>query len=123
MQAVRHVFKDIRSELNLAADPPVENFEPLEVKRYLMENHLKFCVLVVDAETVKDAYGKLTRQKVEYEDLLETAADVVGKTELFSPNERERVFPLGIQLDGVWGGSASTSTWSIRKLFVCVACG
>jgi len=40
-------------------------------------------VLVVDAETIKDAYYKLPQRKVEYEDLLETAVDKVGKKEFF----------------------------------------
>ena len=77
MQAVWQVFEDIRSKLKLAPNPPVKNCYPPDVKRYLTENHLKFCVLVVDAETVKDAYDK--QQELEYEDLLETAADKVGK--------------------------------------------
>lgn len=49
MMAVRHVFKEIGPQLSLAANAPVENFEPLEVKQHLIKNHLKFFVLVVDA--------------------------------------------------------------------------
>lgn len=94
IQAVRQVFKVIGPKLNLVAKPPVENFAPCEVKRYLTENRLKFCVLMVDAETVKDAYDKLSQRKVEYEKLLETAADKVGKIKFNSRNERKRLFFL-----------------------------
>ena len=83
MQAVRNVFEKIRPKLNLATNPPIKNIPPPDVKQYLTENHLKFCVLVVDAKTVKDAYDKLPKRKVEYEDLLETAAEKVGKKEFF----------------------------------------
>ena len=79
MKAVRHVFKEIGPKLNLATNPPVEIFEPLEVKQYLIKNHLKFCVLVVDATTVKDAYDNLEKRRLEYEDLLQTAVHEVGK--------------------------------------------
>lgn len=34
----------------------------------------------MDAETIKDAYCNLPQRKLEYEDLLETAANKVGKT-------------------------------------------
>ena len=81
MKAVREVFKEISPKLNLAANPPVENFGPLKVKQYLIKNHLKSCVLVVDAATVKDAYDNLDELKLEYEDLLKTAAHEVGKFE------------------------------------------
>ena len=81
MKSVMDVFREIGPKLNLAANPPVENFEPLEVKRYLMENHLKSCVLLIDAATVKDAYDTLDERKLEYEDLLQTAAHEVGKFE------------------------------------------
>lgn len=49
---------------------------------------------MVDAETVKDAYDKLSQRKVEYENLLETAADKVGKIKFNSRNERKRLFFL-----------------------------
>ena len=119
MEAVRHVFREIGPKLNLATYPPVENFKPLKVKKYLKENHLKFCVLVVDATTVKDAYDNLGERKLEYEGLLTTAAHEVGKFDFLSPNERERVFPHLIPLDGLGGGYASTTIWSIRKVFAC----
>ena len=119
MMAVRHVFKEIIPKLNLAANPPVENFVPLKVKQFLMENHLKFCVLVLDATTFKDADYNLDKRKLEYEDLLQTAAHEVGKFEFLSLNERETLFPLFIPLDGLGDGNDSTSIWSIHKLFVC----
>lgn len=83
VQAAWQLFEDIRPKLNIAPNPPVKNLVAPDVKRYLTENRLKLCVLVVDAETVKDAYDKLPQRKVEYEDLLETAADKVGKKVLF----------------------------------------
>ena len=83
MKVARQAFEEIRLKLNLAANPPVEIFEPLEVTQYLMKNHLKFCVLLVDAATVKDAYDNLDKRKLEYEDLLQTAAYKVGKFEFF----------------------------------------
>ena len=83
MKSVIDVFREIGPKLNLATNPPVENFKPLKVKKYLKENHLKFCVLVVDAATVKDAYDNLDERKLEYEDLLTTAAHEVGKFDFF----------------------------------------
>ena len=38
---------------------------------------------MVDAATVKDAYDNLDERKLEYEDLLQTAAQEVGKFEFF----------------------------------------
>lgn len=83
IKAARHLFEEIRPKLNLPnLTVAAENFKPLEVKHYLMKNHLKFCMLVVDATTVKDARGNQER-KQEYEDLLKTAAHEVGKFEFF----------------------------------------
>ena len=76
MQAVRKVLQDIAPKLNLSF---FVNLPPDEAKRYLTRNKLKFCVLVVDAGMFKDAYENLPQRKVEYEDLLETAADRVGE--------------------------------------------
>ena len=75
MQSVLHVFGDIRLKLNLSENPQVENWSPVKVKRCLGKNLFRFCVLVVDAETVKDACEK----KIEYEELFKTALDRVGK--------------------------------------------
>ena len=77
MKAARQVFDDIRPRLKLAENPPDENFAgPFGVKRYLTKNQLMSRVLVVaDGKTVKDAYNKLrSPRKVEYQELLETAA-------------------------------------------------
>ena len=79
---------DIVLKLNLPKNLPVANLPPVEVIRYLTNNHLKFSVLVVDSDTVKVAYTKLSERKTEYEELLKTAADKVGKMDVNSSNER-----------------------------------
>lgn len=76
---MRQLFQDIGPTLNLAANPPIGNYSPVVVKQHLITNHLKFCFLVVDAETVKHAYENPSHQKDEYADLLKTAANEVGK--------------------------------------------
>ena len=78
MKSVLHVFGDIRPKLNLSENPQVENWSPAKVKGYLGKNLFRFCVLVVDAEKVKDAYDNLPERKLEYEALLKTAVDRVG---------------------------------------------
>ena len=98
MQAVTKVFEDVTPKLNLSATFPVENLSPVEAKRYLTRNHLTCCVLVIDAETIKDAYRNLPPKKVEYEELLETAATKVGKTAVEVIHQtRETVFHRDIQ--------------------------
>ena len=83
-----HVLKDICPKLNLFENPPVKNLSLDAVKQYLTQKHLKFCVLVVDADKVKDAYKSLSkRQKDIYQQLLQTAADKVGKTGLYCPEK------------------------------------
>ena len=77
MQAVMRVFEEIVPKLNLAEHPSVGNLPVGEVKNQLTKNRLKFCVLVVDALTIKDAYESHRQQ--EYEELLAIAADEVGK--------------------------------------------
>ena len=77
METVMQVFEEIAPKLNLAEHPSVENLPFDEIKNYLTRNRLKFCVLVVDAQTVKDAYESQLQQQ--YEELLATAADEVGK--------------------------------------------
>ena len=96
MQAARKVLQDIAPKLNLSETPPVGNLPPDEVKRYLIRNKLKFCVLVVDTETIKGAYDNPCGRKVEYEELLETAADKVGKIRDHSP-KFSRVFRQLVQ--------------------------
>lgn len=72
-------MQDIGRKLNLSESPSIKNLQPVEVKRYLTSNHIKNCVLVMDADTVKDAYVNLPERKVEYDELLETATDKVGE--------------------------------------------
>ena len=62
------------------AHPLVKNFSTAkQAKLYLERHSLQYCVLVVDGETVKDAYENLPTRKVEYEDLFKTAVERVGK--------------------------------------------
>ena len=77
MLTVTRFFEEIASKLNLVEHPSVENLPLDEVKNHLTRNRLKVCVLVVDDLTVKDAYESHRLQ--EYEELLATAADEVGK--------------------------------------------
>ena len=79
MQAAMRIFEEIAPKLNVAEHPSVLNLPVDEVRNYLTRNHLKFkfCVLVVDAESVKHAYESQRQQK--YEKLLAAAADEVGK--------------------------------------------
>ena len=79
MDAVIQVLQDITPKLNLSVHPTVENLSPDKIKGYLKEVRLKACVLVVDGKTVNDAYKNLLQQREEYQRLLETAADRVGK--------------------------------------------
>ena len=79
LHAMMQVLQDITPKLNLSVDPPVENLSPDKIKGYLKEVRLRACVLVVDGKTVNDAYKNLPRQREEYQRLLETAADRVGK--------------------------------------------
>ena len=83
MRDVRKVFQDIAPKLNLSQPPPIENLpSPIKVKEYLMDNHLRCCVLVVDADRIKYTHGHLPQGSSEYRQLLETAANHVGKIDL-----------------------------------------
>ena len=77
IQTAKRIFEEIAPKLDLAEHPSVENLPLDKVKTYLMRNRLKFCVLVVDALTVKDAYESQRQQK--YEELVATAVNGVGK--------------------------------------------
>ena len=79
MQTVRQVIEDIRPRLNMAKCPPVKNISPVDVKSYLMRSPPRFCVLVVDAETLLHACDDSTERKLEFEELVKTAAEKVGK--------------------------------------------
>lgn len=80
MDAVRHQIETMAPELKLKANPVIRNFFPVDLKQFLETESLRFCVLVVDSKTVKDAYGNLpVGPRNEYHDLLHTAVDTVGK--------------------------------------------
>ena len=80
INAVEQALESIGPKLNLQALPRVINHSTVDqVKQYLERHSPQFCVLVVDGETVKHAYENLPAQKVEYEDLLKTAVERVGK--------------------------------------------
>ena len=85
VDVVKRVFDTLRPSLNISTDITVKNFPPNEAVSYLLENRPRFCVLVVDAATVKDAYEQLPRRREEYQRLLTTAAKNVGKTSLYLP--------------------------------------
>ena len=79
MEAVRQVFEDLQPKLNISSYHPTVNLLPTDVNYYLMANPLRFCLLVLDARIVKDAFSYLHTQRIEYETLLQTAAKNVGK--------------------------------------------
>ena len=83
MEVVTRVFNDLRPALNISKEPILLNVSPLVAKSYLMENPPRFCVLVVDAATVQDAYKQLPERRAEYDDLFRTAADRVCKLVIF----------------------------------------
>ena len=80
MQTVWQVIEDIRPRLNMAKNPPVKNILPVDIKSYLMRSPPRFCVLVVDAKTLRHACDDSIERKLEVEELLKTAAEKVGKT-------------------------------------------
>lgn len=79
IHAVMHAIGSFRPELNTSAEPPAKNLLPAKITKYLKRHSLQFCVLVVDGETVKDAYENLPARRDEYETLLKTAVERVGK--------------------------------------------
>lgn len=92
MEVVRRVFEGLRPVLNVSTDTAVENCSPTLAKSYLTRNPLRFCVLVVDAKTVKHVYEGLPQQRAEYEDLLRTAVDKVGEMNSFVNEKLEHKF-------------------------------
>ena len=56
-----------------------KNCTPVEAKVCLEKIVARFCVLLIDAETVNDAYATSSVRKREYENLLQTAALRVGE--------------------------------------------
>ena len=79
IDAVIQAVESIRPKLNLQAQPPVMNLSPAKAKHYLERHSLQFCVLVVNGETVKDAYENLPERRNEYEKLFKKAGERVGK--------------------------------------------
>ena len=82
MQVVKEVLDQLRSQLRISSRM-IENSLPVKVQSCLRKYAATFCVLLVDAETVSDAYRNLPERRVEYEDLLKTAAETVGKGVVF----------------------------------------
>ncbi|XP_068732110.1 uncharacterized protein [Montipora capricornis] len=78
MQVVKEVLGRLRSQLHISSQI-IENYAPVKVRSCLEEKAARICVLLVDAETVTDAYRNLPRRKMEYEDLLKTAVDTVAE--------------------------------------------
>ena len=82
MKAVRQVFNSLCSVLCVSTDIAAKKCSPAYAKSYLLDNALRFCVLMVDAITVKYHYESWPQGRAEYEDLLRTAANV-GKGDTF----------------------------------------
>lgn len=72
-------IESIRPKLNIPSNPSVKNISPVKAKEYLEKHSFQFCVLVVDGKTIKDTYENPSQRKNEYEDLLKTAVERVGK--------------------------------------------
>lgn len=74
MQDVREVLQDIRKKLNLSQCPPIIDLHSIsEVKKQLMENYPRVCVLVIDADQILRARGNQPEKISKYRQLLETA--------------------------------------------------
>ena len=79
MKVVKGVFDVLRPVLDVSTDTAVEKCSPASSKSYLLKNTLRFCVLVVNGNTVKEVYERSAHGRAEYEDLLRTAANKVGQ--------------------------------------------
>ncbi|XP_068685962.1 uncharacterized protein [Montipora foliosa] len=79
MQVVKEVLGRLRSQLHISSQIIKHSDSPVEVKSSLQKDTARFCVLLVDAETVTDAYRNLPTRRMEYEDVLKTAADTVAE--------------------------------------------
>ena len=82
MQVFKEVLGRLRSQLHISSQI-IENYSPVKVRSCLEEKAARICLLLVDAATVSDAYSYLPERRVEYEDLLKTAVDTVGKSVVF----------------------------------------
>ena len=78
MVDVREILERNVSSLRLSEDPTFENLEPDKVEQFLKENLLRFCVLVIDASTLKEGFEKVKLE--EYQRCFETALQRVGKS-------------------------------------------
>lgn len=80
MENVKKAFLDIATKLNLSESLPMQNLQSVpKVKDYLMENHLRFCALVIDADRIKSDHEHQPEESRDYQQLLETAVNHVGK--------------------------------------------
>ncbi|XP_068733167.1 uncharacterized protein [Montipora capricornis] len=79
MQVVQEVLGRLRSQLHISSQIIRHSDSPVKVKSCLQKDTARFCVLLVDAETVTDAYRNLPTRRMEYEDVLKTAADTVAE--------------------------------------------
>ena len=80
VSAVKDLIQRRRDVLNLTDDPLVYNATIQDITFHLKRNPVKYCVLVVDAEKVKEARD--SEKGVDYLKLLQTAETNVGKVYL-----------------------------------------
>ena len=78
MADVRKILEENICSFRPSEDPTFENLEPDKAEKFLKENLLRFCVLVIDASTLKDSSGKGKLE--EYQRCFETALRRVGKS-------------------------------------------
>ena len=78
IEDIGRVFQYIGPVLNISTETTIKKVSPVEASLHVLRAAPRYCVLVVDAATVQDAYEQLGR-RAEYEDLLKTAANTVGK--------------------------------------------
>ena len=70
IQAVKSVLDDLYRRIRLPECPQVERYSLADIKSYLARCTPRFCILVVDTDA---------SQQPELEEILRTAAEVVGK--------------------------------------------
>ena len=74
----KEVFLSLSSSLHIESEIS-KSCTPVEANVCLEKIVARFCVLLMDAETVNDAYAALPDRKREFEHLLQTAASRVGE--------------------------------------------
>lgn len=83
MEDVKKAFLHIAPKLNLSESLPMQNLQSVpKVKDYLMENHLRFCVLVISADRIKSDREHQPEESRNYRQLFEIVANHVGKIRL-----------------------------------------